>query len=152
MSSTYVKYDPSLFVLERETTDGWVEVPAATFSYAQDYAPDTNGTLIYQSETATVSLSFWDEPDPKPLYPADHVRATYDDEVLFLGTVDTTRCAFTTDPAADNHGAMHRCDFTASLMGLYAIALAQTVCWVDTPGETALEWIRRWVTVDGWPT
>jgi len=167
--STKVAYDPALFVLERAsavsaalgslvlgastlgtTGDTWVTVPMASFSFTEEYRPDENNTLIYEQQSAQVSLSYWHQPAVTPLYPADRVRATYDGKQLFLGTVDTTRFSYATDPAALAHGATHRCDFVAQLVGTYAAALAKTVCWTALPGELAIDRVRRFVAVDGW--
>jgi len=167
--SSKVTYDPALFVLERAsavsaalgslvlgastlgtTGDTWVTVPMASFSFTEEYRPDENGTLIYEQQSAQVSLSYWHEPTVTPLVPADRVRATYDSKVLFLGTVDTTRYTYETDPAALAHGATHRVDFSAQLVGTYAAALAKTVCWTYLPAEPAIDRIRRFVTVNGW--
>lgn len=168
--SSVVAYDPTLFVLERNSSvsaradefllgiskldtagaDVWVAVPSATFSYTQSYSPNPTRTLLIDAETASVSLSFWEQPAVQPLFVADRVRATYNGSVLFLGTVDTTRYAFTADPEAATHGADMRVDFSATLVGTYAAALSHTVCWTALPGELAIDRIRRWVTVTGW--
>ncbi len=167
--STRDEYDPTLFVLERAatvtaalgefvlgvsklgaTTTGWVQVPMATFSFAEAYEPDDSGTLVYQSQTATVNLSFWQKPTVAPLYPADRVRATYDGKVLFLGTVDRTTTTYAVDPQAHRFGATHRIDFGATLVGSYGAMLGKTVCWTFMPPEPAITRIRRFVTVNGW--
>lgn len=148
--STYQKYDPTLFVVERWATDEWVTVPLATFSYDHGYLPDENGTLIFDSESATVSLSFWDEPGDV-LYSLDQVRVTYDDKVLYRGTVDSTTLRYTADPAAKDYGATRRVDFTASVVGSYAAALGKVVDWGREPDESAKEFLERYgVTVVGY--
>ena len=164
-------YDPAKFALERletvsarlgelvlgesrlgSTVTAWVPIPAASVSLSTAYTPNADGVLIFDSETATVSLSWWDSPERGPLYPADRVRVTYDNRVLFLGTVDSTNVAYSTDPAGRKVGRRRRVDFTANLVGSYAAAMARQVCVQFLPGETAINRIRRWVTVDGWPS
>jgi hypothetical protein len=166
--STRVPYDPALFLLERAevvsarlgelilgesrlgaAASAWVPVPMATFTLSEGYTVDDNGTLISDSQTATVALSFWDDPGAV-LYPADRVRASYDGKVLFLGTVDTTSLAYETTPEAQQHGATRRVTFTATLVGTYAAALGKTVCWTALPAEPPITRIRRWITVNGW--
>lgn len=166
--STYQEYDPTLFALERAEivsarlgefviglsklgagSGAWVPVEAATFSYSSGYTPDEFGTLIIDSETATVSMSYWDSLDD-PLYPSDRVRASYGDKVLFLGTVDTTRIEYVVDPDARSHGATRKVLLSATLAGTYATALSKTVCWKSLPTEYAITRIRRWVTVTDW--
>lgn len=164
------KYQPELFVLERAqvasaalgefiigvsklgepSASAWVAVEAASFSMAAGYSVDDNGTLIVEAETATVSLSYWDEMDSTPLYPSDRVRARYGDKVVFLGTVDSTDVTFAVDPAARAHGATRRVTFSATVAGTYAAALGKKVCWEGLPDEPAIDRIRRWVTVEGW--
>lgn len=168
--SERVDYDPALLVVERAqqvssalgqfilgtsrlggpTETVWVPVPFAAFSYAHTYDPDDNGTLIFQGETGAVAMSFWHTPEQPPLYPGDRVRAAYDGTVLFLGTVDKTTIDYTVDPQAHRHGATHRVDFSATLVGTYATALAKVVCWRAIPKEPWIDTMRRFVTVDGW--
>lgn len=166
--STAVAYNPDLFLLERAeqvsaalgelvlgeshlgtTTSAWVPVPLAEFSLTESYTVDDNATLIYESQTATAALSFWDEPGDI-LYPSDRVRATYDGAPLFTGTVDTTSIEYEATPQARAHGATRRVTLTATLVGGYAAALGRTVCWTALPAEAPITRIRRWVTVDGW--
>lgn len=168
--STAIKYNPELFTVERAGTvsaalgefiigvsrlgstaaTAWLPVPLATFTYTSGYTPDENKTLIIDSETAQVSLSYWDDLPEPPLYSLDQVRVRYAGETLFQGTVDSTRVAYSADPAAAEHGATRRIDFSASLVGDYAIALGKTVSWTNLPAEPAIDRVRRWVTVDGW--
>jgi hypothetical protein len=166
--SAVIAYDPALFLLERAqqvsarlgelilgesrlgvAAHAWVPVPAATFTMTEGYTPDDNGTLIYDSQTATIGLTFWDEPGDV-LYPADRVRAWYSGRLLFLGTVDTTSLTYDTDPDAAHNGASRRVTFAATLVGTYAAALAKTVCWTALPAEPPITRIRRWVRVNGW--
>lgn len=169
--STAVAYDPALFVLERaqvvsaelgefilgESELGatevstWVTVPAATFTMSCGYNVNADDTLIIEADTASVSLSFWDEPGDV-LYPSDRIRATYNGEVLFRGTVDSTSMTYDADPSALEHGKHRRVDFTASIAGTYATMMGKTVCWTALPTEPPLRRIRRWVTVSGWTT
>lgn len=169
--STAVKYNPNLFQVQRATavpsvlgeyilgvsklgsaaaSATWQEVPAATFTYSSGYTRDQNGTLIIDSETASVSMSFWGDPPEPPLYSLDQVRTVYNSKVIFKGTVDSTSLTYAADPAAADHGAVRRVDFTATLVGAYAVALGKTVSWRNLPAETAITRVRRWVTVDGW--
>jgi hypothetical protein len=160
--STAVVYDPTLFALERaevvsarlgelilgeshlgSDTSAWVDIPAATFSLTEGYTVDEFGTLIYDSETASVSLSFWDEPGDL-LQPGDRVRASYDSHAIFLGTVDTTDLAF------DTVNGRLRFTFTAGLVGSYAALMSAVVCWTTLPAETPITRIRRWLRVVGW--
>lgn len=168
--SVRVDYDPALFAVQRNATvsaradeflvgvskldtagtDTWIDVPMASFSYRQSYTPNETRTLIVDAESASVSLSYWHQPTIAPLFAADRVRAVYNGETIFLGTVDSTRYTFTVDPAAAAHGATYRVDFSASLVGTYAAMLAKTVCWAGLPAEPAIDRIRRWITVTGW--
>jgi hypothetical protein len=146
--SSYLEYDPSLFVLERDE-DGWVPVECASFSYSTGYTPDKNGTLIFDAESATIAMSYWDVI-ADPLYPADRIRASYDGVVFFLGTIDSTSLAYAVHPDAPNHGATYRVDLTATAVGTYAAALERIVCWAGLPVEPAIDRIQRWVTVVNW--
>ena len=169
--STRVDYEPELFHVERlvaasaaagefilgqsllghvgETT--WTAVPSATFTYSEDYQPNDAGVLIYGSQQASVSLSYWGNPPSAPLYSGDHVRVRYDNKVLFRGTVDSARFTYSVEPEAADYGRTHRTDFTATLVGTYATALSKRVCWTTLPpGELAITRIRRYVTVDNW--
>lgn len=161
------EYDPTLFVVELAQsvesrvgsmvlghtrlgaeTSTWVPIPLATFTYGFDYPPNDFGTLIIGSETASVSLSFKGEPEEIPLYPSDRVRVRYDDQTLFVGTVDGTTI---TRVAVDKqHGYDHVTEFSASLVGTYAVMLTKEICHGDLPAEPAIDRIRRWVNVNGW--
>lgn len=127
-------------------TSAWVPVPLASFTMTEGYTVDGNGTLIYDSQTATVALSFVDEPGDV-LQPGDRVRASYDGAELFLGTVDTASTTYVATPGGPG---VRRVIFTATLVGTYATALAKTVCWTALPVESPIDRIRRWVTVTGW--
>lgn len=167
--STYVEYDPSLFVLERSgtasaildefmldvsklgaATSTWIPLAVASFTCTEEYAPNDKGVLIYQTETAQVTISYWHMPAYPPLYPVDLVRATYDGKQVFLGTVESTSISYSTDPDAPKHKATQRVDFNAQLVGAYASALQRTICYVPVEGEAAIDTIRRWITVVGW--
>lgn len=152
--SSYQEYDFENFHFERAQSAGWTSVLAHVnnFQCEESYNPDDNGTLIYQSETASVSMSYWQQPaTPVPLYPLDKVRARYGSKVVFLGTVDTTRWTASTDPDADKHGAAKRIDFSANLVGTYAALLSRTVCYLpQSPAPTAINFIRNWITVNNW--
>lgn len=167
--SDAVTYDPALFSLERAeatssrlgefilgesklgsgTIGAWVPICFASFACTASYSPDDNGTLLVEAETATVSLSQWDNL-PDPLYPSDRVRATYDGHILFRGIVDTTKTEYVADIGAAAYGATRRVQFSATLLGRYATMLGKTVCWKGLPAEPAITRIRRWVTVNGW--
>lgn len=162
------EYDPTLFVVELAESvecrlgklvlgharlgveaSSWVPIPLATFTYGFDYPPDDNGTLIIGSESASVSLSYKGEPPSIPLYPSDRVRVRYGDQLLFVGTVDGTTITRT---AVDRqHGYDHVTTVSASMLGTYAIMLTKKICYGDLPSEPAINRIRRWVTVNGWP-
>lgn len=168
--SSIVKYDYSLFKLERaefisarlgefkigvsklgRTSSSWVTIDLASFSLTEGYTVDEHGTLIYDSETATVKLQFWDDPDAdRLLYPSDRVRASYDGTVFFLGTVDSTATTVEFDPDAMDRGHTHRTDFTATLVGTYAALLGAKVCWKTLPVEQPVTRIRRWLRVDNY--
>lgn len=160
-------YNPEWFVVERaesvasrvgqmvlghtrlgKESSQWVEVELATFSYSFDYTPDDNGTLIIGSESATVTLSFKGEPAEMPLYPSDRVRVRYGSDTLFLGTVDGTTVNRT--PVYQQVGYEIRVEFSASIVGTYALALTKEICYGKLPKEKAIDRIRRWVTVRGW--
>lgn len=169
MSSTPVAYDPALFLVERATTlsarlgeflvgasplgssgtGTWLAVPLATFSFSSGYNPDEKGTLIIDGDSASVALSFWDNPGDI-LYPLDRIRVSYDGKELFTGTVDSTSLKYEADPTAAIYGAHRRVDFTASILGSYAIALSKQVTFTALPAETAIHRIRRWITVGNW--
>lgn len=168
--SDYVAYDFEQFVLERaEVTSAalgefivgesalgaeassWVTIPVASFSTSAAYAVDPDGTLIVDAESASVAIAFWGTPADVPLYPSDRVRATYAGLPIFLGTVDSTEVIYAVDDEAVEHGgATHRMTFTATIAGTYAAALGKKVCWEALPEESAIDRIRRWITVDGW--
>lgn len=160
--SSAVKYDPTLFVLERlehvsartgefrlglsrlgSTSTSWAPVDSASFSRTEGYTIDANGTLVYDSETASVALSFWGNPDPgQLLYPSDRVRASYDGTQVFRGQVDTTSITVEADPL--------RTDFTATCVGAYWPFLNGSVCWHALPVESPITRIRRWLIVDNY--
>ena len=167
--STHEPYDPAAFSLERAEVvsarlgelilgvsrlgveaSAWVPIEQATFGISAGYSPDENGTLLLDSETASVSMSYWDGPAGSPLYPSDRVRAMYAGMLLFLGTVDSTRTGYSTDPEAARHGAVRRVDFSATLVGTYAATLAKQVCYRTLPAESAIARIQRWITVTNW--
>jgi hypothetical protein len=168
MSSTHVTYDPTLFLLERAEvvsamlgelilgvsrlgaeTSAWIPVPTATFTMSAGYSVNDDATLIIEADSASVALSYWDTAGDV-LTPGDRVQASYDDLILFRGTVDATSLTYVADPAAPEHGATRRVDFTATVVGTYAAALGKTVCWTALPAEPPIDRIRRWVTVEGW--
>jgi hypothetical protein len=167
--SEHVAYDPALFTLERaevvsamlgelilglsrlgEEASAWVPIEAATFTLSAGYSPDDHGTLLPDSETASVSLSFWDGAGDSPLYPSDRVRASYAGQVLFLGTVDSLSVQYATSPEAARYGATRHVTIAANLVGTYAVALAKEVCFRELPAESAITRIRRWITVTNW--
>lgn len=123
----------------------------ATFSWTVDYDPDDHGTLIFQRETGTVSISYWGTPSSVPLHSADRVRAKYSGQVIFLGIVERTTTEYVVDEEAKAHGATHRVNFSASCVGKYSAALERTVCY-DPPaaGTTAHDFITQWIAVLNW--
>jgi hypothetical protein len=175
--STYVKYDPKKFALFRTTAvssslDEFLLgesvlgqanttrtlIEAATFSVTNSYTPDTSGlpdakppvlpgTLLVEAETASIALSFWDEPG-ELLYPGDRVEALYNGQAVFRGVIDSTSLTYATDSNAHKYGATRRVDFSATAAGLYAVMMGRTIIWTKLPAETAIKRIRRWVTVN----
>ena len=141
----------------------WQTIPAATVTINQSYVPDTTTyptpppkgppvcfrTLLIEQETATISLSYWDNPGPL-LYAGDRIDVRYAGELLFYGTVDSASLTYVTDPNAVRYGATRRVDFTATAAGTYAVMMGRVVKWKNLPPETAIKRIRRWVTVNGW--
>jgi hypothetical protein len=177
--SVYEKYDPTKFALLRTTAvsstlDEFLlgesvlgqanttrtAIEAATVSITNAYAPDPTGLpdakpvvkpgiLLPEAETATISLSFWDDPG-ELLYPGDRIEVMYDGAAVFRGVVDSTQLSYATDPEAIKHGATRRVDFSATAAGLYAVMMTRTITWKLLPAETAIKRIRRWITVNGW--
>lgn len=147
--SVHQPYDFALLDFARLDGATWTPVEVASFTCAEQYTPNDAGTLIYQSETAAVSMSYWDT-HPLPLISGESVRARYDGKTIFTGLVDTVSYAYTTDPQAAHHGAHKRVDFTATMVGMYAALLTHTVCWTYLPSETPLQRISRFVTVEGY--
>lgn len=168
--SSYQKYDPALFIFEREqsgsaragvartgsaragvASSNWVPLPTAVFSYASNYDPDANGTLIVGTETASCSLKYFGDPAPEDLiYVGDSVRASYADQLIFLGVVESVKLTTSVDTEAQAHGAHYVTELAANLVGAYAAALDHEVTWTELPSETVIDRIRRWVTVTGW--
>jgi hypothetical protein len=165
--SAHVEYDPALFALHRAVTVSarlgeftigrsllgatvttWATYESATVSISAGYSPDENGTLIVDPETATISLSYWDQPGPL-LYPGDRIECVYDGEQIFTGTISSAQLTYSTDPGSLKHGAWRRVDFTATAAGVYAVVMGRTVSWKSLPAESAITRIRRWVTVNG---
>jgi hypothetical protein len=125
----------------------WANIPAATVSINQSYTPDENGTLIIEQETASISLSYWDNPGPL-LYAGDRIELWYAGELLFYGTIDSTALLYAIDSSADQYGATRRVDFSATAAGTYAVMMGRTIKWKNLPKETAIKRMRRWVTVN----
>jgi hypothetical protein len=167
--SVKVDYDHSLVTLRRYTSisssldeflvgvslldnnpSTWTAITAATVSITNGYTPDDKGTLIVDAETASVALSFWDEPG-EILYPSDRIQVRYGAKTLFYGVVDTTSLTYVTDPTAAAHGATRRVDFSATATGLYSVMMSRIVSWKKlSSDETHIQRIRHWVRVDGW--
>lgn len=167
--STHVKYDPDLFSLQRvgaltarlgqlilgesrlgQADSAWTPVEMATVTISGGYQPDENGTLIVGPTNANVSISSWTNPC-NPLLPGDRIRAVYDTVIVFEGVVDTTQTVRETHPDAAHYGAQCRWDFTATALGDPWIAMQRIVSWVSLPQEPAIDRLRRWITVEGWP-
>jgi hypothetical protein len=166
--SAFVAYDPALLSVRRITEQSAqlrvfmvgrsrlgaiqttsVPIPLATVSITSGYSPNENGTLLVDPETATVSLSFWDQPGVL-LYPGDRLDVRYANKLIFSGTVDSTTLTYSTDPEALPRGKYRRIDFTATAAGVYAVVMGRTVTWKALPKEKAIDRIRRWVTVRGY--
>ena len=166
----YVKYDPSLFLVERaqqvgaalgkfvlgesklgSTSSAWVPIPMASFTYNADYTPDENGTLIYGTESGVVSYSWWEsETTPEKLYPSDRLRVSYNGVIFFQAIVESTDIKYSADQDAYYHQKDRRVDFTANCAGYYAIMMSKEISWTKLPQESALNRVRRWVKVTGW--
>ena len=168
--SDAVKYRPDKFVLRRLTpvssvldefltsdSDGpvdpggsvWTVIPSATVSYSSGYTPNDKGTLIIDSESVSVALSFWDEPGTI-LYPGDRIDILYLGKRICAAIVDTTTINYTIDAEAKRHGATRRVDFSATAVGVYATMMGLEVTWKNLPKEPAITRIRRWLTVLNW--
>lgn len=150
-----------------QSSSVWTVIESATVSLSASYTPNSGQgaistgplaadavsaktpTLLIEAETATVSLSFWDEPGTI-LYPGDRIEARYSGERLFYGIVTTTSVDYATDSDARRHGAHRRVDFTATAAGVYAVMMGRIITWTNLPAEKAITRIRRWVTVNGW--
>lgn len=171
--SVAVTYNPDLFLFERASslsskvgefliglskigaaTDSvWVPVGFSSFALTSSYDVQ-DGVLIVAAETASVAMSYrvpadtWD--DEYPLYSGDRVRASYDGEEIFLGTVDKTRVTYTAAAKAKNAGRPREISFQADMLGTYAAMMGQMICHGALPPETAIQRIRRWCTVTGW--
>lgn len=171
--SVAVTYDPALFVFERAqsvssrlgefiigisrlgggATNDWVPLEVASFSTTDNYGV-TDGVLIVDAETASVSMSYrtdattWAEK--YPLYSGDRVRASYDGKVIFLGTVDKIGVRYSADPGVQRYGKTRTIQFTADMLGSYAAMMSRIICPGALPAETAYNRIRRWITVTGW--
>lgn len=123
----------------------WVVIATASFEYSMNYDPNDKGVLIYGSETGTLSLSAVGSSSfSPPVQPADKVRVRYGARTVFTGIVDTTRTRRT---SLSDLPKRFRVDFSATLVGVYAVALTKTVCYGDLPAESALDRIKRWVKV-----
>jgi len=123
----------------------WVVIPTASFEYSMNYDPDEHGVLIYGSETGTLSISsIGSSSFVPPVQPGDKVRVRYGSRTVFTGIVDTTKTQRTSTSALPKR---FRVDFSATLVGVYAVALSKTVCYGDLPAETAYKRIRRWVKI-----
>jgi len=121
-----------------------VEVPTATFSYSADYTDEDN-VLIVGSETASVSVTVEALHFTPPLLPADYVRVTYASHVVFDGIVDTAK---TTKVSVSDVPGLFEFNFSATLVGVYGLAMTKEVCWTGTlPAEPAITRLRRWVEV-----
>jgi hypothetical protein len=159
------EYDPDLFKVERlqaasgrlgsfilgesrlgvDSAPAWVEIPAATFTYSMDYDPDENGTLIIGSETASFSVSVVGSSTFElPAEPSDKIRAVYQGEVIFSGIVDSTKVRRT---ALSPLPYRWQVDFSATLVGTYALAMTKIVCYGDLPEESAWNRLSRWVRI-----
>lgn len=165
--STYAKYDPALFAVERATqvtaklgemllgvatlgasTEAWLPVESASVTVSGGYEPDEHGTLIVAAQTATVDISTWTDPGD-PLVPADVIRVVYDSAELFRGTVESTSLTVEADP--DGRSAeRRRYSFSATATDSNWIAMQRTVSWEGPLPESSVERARLFVTVDGW--
>lgn len=168
---SFVAYDPSLLTIETAQVvpsviggfigsgfigaalEDWVPVDLASFDYTTGYNWDAaSQTLVYDSESATVSIARYVASvaiglPENPLRVGDKVRVTYSDLFRYLGTVTATSMTYTERPEALTRQTRFRVNFSAQLLGTYAIALAKRVCWESLPEETAVDRISRWVSI-----
>lgn len=153
--SIFQRYNPEDLTIERTTDvfgsgDTWVPVELATFVISPGYTVDDNGTLIYDTEEATVSISYWGEPASYPLEVGNKVRVRYADDLTYFGTVASISKTYHEVPQAMGRGKKYRVSFSASLVSTYAVMISQQVCWEELPVEKWIERIRRYVTVLNW--
>lgn len=167
--STPLAYDPTLFSLQRSAglpsligqfvigqsalgveTTTWITVPGASVGITGGYSPDSNGTLLVDATTASVSISSWTDPGDL-LLTGDRIRCSYDGAVLFEGIVDSFTITREADPEAATHGAAMRYTYTATATDSDWIAMQRVVYWLDAlPEEPAIDRVRRFVGVTGW--
>lgn len=151
LSSKVGEFLIGLSKLGAATATAWVPIEVASFTMTASYGVD-DGILIVDADTAAITMSYWTNTDALeyPLYAGDRVRASYDDEEIFLGTVDKVNVRYVAEPSASRHGAARLVSFQAEMLGTYAAMMGRQICPGILPAETAIQRVRRWVTVTGW--
>lgn len=151
LSSKVGEFLIGLSKLGAATATAWVPIEVSSFSMTASYGVE-DGILIVDADTATVSMSYWTSADTLeyPLYAGDRVRASYDTEEIFLGTVDRVSVRYVAEPSARRRGAARLVSFQAEMLGTYAVMMGRIICHGALPAETAIQRIRRWATVTGW--
>lgn len=184
-----------------DLNDGFVALEMANFNYTAGYSVDSSevnekyahthegigshyvmytianpSTLIYDSETASVSKSYWgDPPEDLPFKVGARFRVAYtshdnpaDNWFEYTGIVDSVKYAYGDVPEAKKRGKPYKTTVTATLLGEYVVMLSRRVCWnptiigydeesgdpITTPALWSQPWIdriRNWVTVTNWP-
>lgn len=131
MSSERVPYNPDeLEILRsRPGLDGNIPISMATFTLNQGYSEDELGTLLFESSTATLTMSYLDDaPDDPPVKPDDTFTVHYgtdpNRQTLFRGMCRTARVEYATDPGVIKRGAARRATLTAELVGTYESLLS----------------------------
>ncbi len=152
--SEFVKYDPEKLEILRSRVglDGNIPITGATFSLNLGYSEDDNGTLMFESSTATLSCSYWDDiPEDPPLLPDDTITVHYGTGpnlmTLFRGRCRQVSTAYSTDAAANKRGRVRRADYSAELVGTYD-ALLDWVTEYATPAQGGYTRLIGLMTVD----
>lgn len=146
--SSAVKYDPDLLVLTRTRGEDTTAVSVAQFTWTAGYSEDDLGTLVLESETASATISYWDDlPDPLLLDVDDELSAAYDGHVLFHGYCDSLVHDYTTTEDALPRGRSRRIDTTASFVGDYASTIERVVIG-SAVSQGAYQRARQYAAVD----
>ncbi len=129
--SEHIPYDPDQLEIlrSRPGLPGNIEISMASFTLNQSYSEDELGTLIFESSTASLVMSYWDDiPADPPVKPDDTFTVHYgidpNRQTLFRGMCRTARVEYASDPAAIKHGKTRRATLTAELIGTYDSLMA----------------------------